>query len=361
MPSTVHVDANRVWGGGQVQSLGLALALSARGEETRFIAQSGSALASRLSATCLPWETMALRGVSGLAAMPRLVRRFREIDPDIVHVHDSASHAVVGLAARAAERPRVVVTRRTEFPLRRGWLGTAKYHLWCDRIICISEAARRRCLEAGLPEERLVVIPDFVDCQWFDPDSAGHDQTSGGPTIVTVGRLTRGKGHRVLLRALRQVAQEIPGARLMIYGEGEEGETLRREAETLGVAKAVTFAGFVPDVRQALAGADVFVTASTSEGRGVAVLEAMAMAKAVVATNVGGLSESVAHEKTGLLVPARDATALAEALVAVLKSPARAREMGEAGRERALTEFDRPRVVQRIAALYADVIGEGTA
>ena len=79
MPSSVQIDGNRGWGGGQVQSLGLALALSARGEETWFVAQSGSELASRLNGTYLPWETMSLRGAAGLEQRVRLVEALDDL------------------------------------------------------------------------------------------------------------------------------------------------------------------------------------------------------------------------------------------------------------------------------------------
>ena len=360
MPSSVQIDGNRGWGGGQVQSLGLALALSARGEETWFVAHSGSELASRLKGTYLSWETMSLRGAAGLLDSRRLLRRLRDWNPDIVHIHDSASQGPAGLAARLAGKPKVVVTRRTEFPVRGGWLGRAKYAL-CDCVICISEAVRRRCLEAGLPETKLKVVPDFVDCRHFDPDAAPTEERDGPRTIAIVGRLAQTKGHRVLLKAMREVAKAAPEARLVIYGEGEEKDSLQREAAAAGLGERVTFAGFAADVRPALAAADVFVMPSLSEGLGVAVLEAMAMAKPVVVSNAGGLPESVVDGETGLVVPAGDAAALAAALISLLGDRDRARAMGQAGRRRALEHYDRPHVVGRIAALYEELLGGGDA
>jgi glycosyltransferase involved in cell wall biosynthesis len=125
------------------------------------------------------------------------------------------------------------------------------------------------------------------------------------------------------------------------------------------VAGAVEFAGFVLDVRPYLASADVFAMPSLSEGLGVAALEAMATGKPVVATDAGGLPESVIHQETGLIVPAGKPQLLADALIILLQHPARARQMGEAGRARALAQYDRPRIVDRIIALYHEVLGGG--
>ncbi len=354
MPSSVHVDANRGWGGGQAQSLGLALALATRGEETWFVAQRGAELVGRLKSTYLKWEEANLRGLKGIIGAGALGRRFREMEVDIVHVHDAASQSVCGLAARMAGKPRVVVTRRTEFPLR--WPGLAKYRL-CDKVICISEAVRRKCLEAGLPETLLTVIPDFVDCRHFDP-AAVEVKGTGGRTIAMVGRLSRSKGHRVMLHAMRLIAKAEPGVSLVICGTGEEEVALKAEAKTLALDERVKFAGFVPDVRSVLAQAETFVMPSQSEGLGVAALEAMAMAKPLVVSDAGGLPETVVSGETGLVTRAGNAKELAEAVISLLRDPELAKRMGATGRERALAMFDRPRVVERVLAVYEEVLGK---
>jgi glycosyltransferase involved in cell wall biosynthesis len=358
VPSSLHIDANRTWGGGQAQSLGLAEALAARGERVWFIAQPDSALAQRLSAGALPWEARPLRGWRGLAAARRLCERMRETRPDIVHIHDSASHTGAALAARWAGGLPVVATRRTQFPLPRGWPGRWKLR-GCRRVICISQAVRQTCLAAGLPERLLAVIPDFVDCSHFDPARVCADRRDERPTILSVGRLTAEKGHRVLLEAMPRIAQAVPGARLRICGVGEEQERLKQQAEANGLLAQVELLGFILDVRRELASADVFVMPSLSEGLGVAVLEAMAMAKPVVAADAGGLPEAVAHGESGLVVRAGDAPALADALVSLLTDEQRRKEMGRRGRERALAHFDKPKLVDRIVALYQEVLSRG--
>jgi len=357
MPSSIHIDSHPRWGGGQAQSLGLALALAARGEETWFIAQPGSELESRLYGAYLRWEAMPLRGLAGLRSLSRLARTLGELAPDIVHIHESASHFVSGLAARGVEGPRIVVTRRTGSPLRRAWLAKMQYRLWCDRLICVSEAVRSRCREAGLPEALLTVIPDFVDCRHFDPGARqGEARPDSEPTVVTVGRLAAGKGHRVLLRAMREVAKAVPASRLLICGTGEEEAALRSMAVALGISDRVRFLGFARDVREVLARADVFAMPSLSEGLGVAALEAMAMEKPVVASNAGGLRESVVHGETGLIVPTGDAGGLASALIELLSDRGRATRMGREGRQRALDQYDRPRIVERTVNLYSELL-----
>ena len=365
VPFTVHVDSNRTWGGGQEQSLGLALALAERGERTHFLVQQGSALAARLPATGLSFDEMSLRGARGILSYRRLGRRLRDLAPEIVHVHEAASEYLVAQAVGklrrkggSHQRLRLVVTRRTVFHAD-SMPSLPIYASLSDRVICVSEAVRACFPPSPNLRERLAVIPDFVDCRHFDPAAVRVERCDERPTMVSIGRLTKEKGHRVLLDALPMVLREAPEARLVICGQGPEEERLRRQAESLGVAGAVEFAGFVLDVRPYLASADVFAMPSLSEGLGVAALEAMATGKPVVATDAGGLPESVIHQETGLIVPAGKPQLLADALIILLQHPARARQMGEAGRARALAQYDRPRIVDRIIALYHEVLGGG--
>jgi glycosyltransferase involved in cell wall biosynthesis len=362
VPFTVHIDAGRTWGGGQEQSLGLARALAARGHRTYFISQRGSALAERLAVTDLEHRALPIRGLRGYLGQRQLRRLFRSLRPDLVHVHDSAAQlptvwAVFGLRGSAAARrkPRLVVTRRTVFPIRHPFRPLS-YGLLCDRVICISEAVRQCLVQAQVSSGKLVVIPDFVDCTDFDPASVRAERHDDRPTILSIGRLTSEKGHHLLLEAMSSVLRAVPNARLRICGIGEEEAGLKRYAEASGISPQVSFLGFVPDVRVELASADVFAMPSLSEGLGVAVLEAMAMAKPVVVTDAGGLPEAVTHRESGLVVPAGDAQALADALVSLLNEGRKGRDMGQRGRQRALAHYDKPKVVDRIVALYEEVL-----
>ncbi len=360
----LHIDANKTWGGGQEQSLGLARALAERGHRIYFVCQQESALAERLRASGLEWTQLPLRGLRGAVAAGRLRKMFGELKPDIVHVHDAASQVPACWAvARAwgmarAPGPRVVITRRNTSPVRYR-RGIWKYGHLYDRVICVSEAVKRELARARISAEKLVVIPDFVDCDHFDPRAVPAGRGDGRPTVVTVGRLTAEKGHEVLLRAMAAVSRALPRARLVVCGRGPLEGALRQQAASLGLAEAVSFAGFAPDVRVHLAAADVFAMPSLSEGLGVAALEAMAMGLPVVASDAGGLPESVVDGETGLVAPAGRPEPLAEALLSLLRDPERARAMGRAGQKRARERYHRPRVVDRIVSLYHEALGGG--
>jgi glycosyltransferase involved in cell wall biosynthesis len=176
--------------------------------------------------------------------------------------------------------------------------------------------------------------------------------------IVAVGRLVPIKGYDVLLRAMPEVLAALPESRLVIAGDGDLKDALQREAEALGLSRAVSFLGARSDVPTIIQAADLMVLPSLNEGMGRVLVEAMALGKPIVASHVGGVPHVVVDGETGLLVPPSDPPALARAIVALLGDPERSRAMGEAGRRRAMEEFSLAVMEERILALYRDCLIE---
>jgi glycosyltransferase involved in cell wall biosynthesis len=203
---------------------------------------------------------------------------------------------------------------------------------------------------------RIDVIPTGIDLARFEPRPRDHAfRTAHGlgdePLLVCVGRLDRYKGHDHLIEAFAALARARPRARLLLVGDGRFRDVLTATAQRAGLGDRVCFAGALGDVRPALAAADVFVQASDEEGLPGAVLEAMAMGLPVVATDVGGTREAVDDGVTGLLVPARDAAALAAAVLRLLDDPGLAARFASFARKRAAEEFSS----ERELALTEDV------
>jgi len=148
------------------------------------------------------------------------------------------------------------------------------------------------------------------------------------------------------------IVRAIPEARVVILGEGEMRDELTRMIHELGLERHVLLPGFRPDVLSLLKTFDVFVMPSITEGLGTSILDAMACGKAVVASAVGGIPEVVAPEETGLLVPARNPTALAAGVVRLLGDRALAERFGAAGRARVEQRFTAERMVQETLDVY---------
>jgi glycosyltransferase involved in cell wall biosynthesis len=298
------------------------------------------------------WPVTALGVSTGLrpGLVLRLARLFRRWGTDAVHSHDDRPLIYAAPAARLARVPRVVHTRHGQsfWMTRRQRLLVNATAALTDRFVSVSEDARRLTLRHGVAAKRLGVIWNGIDTERF----AFSGPRVGGPA-VTVARLSPEKDVATLLRAAARIVAERPHFRLEIAGDGPCMPALRQLVGELGLDGHARLLGRVRDVPALLARASLFVLPSLSEGISLTILEAMARGLPVVATRVGGNCEVVADGETGVLVPAGEPAALAEAILRVLRDPEAGRRIGRAGRQRVERYFDVRRMVAEYEALYA--------
>ena len=281
-----------------------------------------------------------MRDLAGFVELLRLLRRER---PDILHANSSKAGALGRLAAFLTGVPiRIFTVHGWAFAAHSG--VSARLYRWADRLvrplttttICVSERELAAGLAAGTcAAERAVVILNAVDVTG-SPRSKPVDRKR--PLIVSVGRLKAPKDFPTLVRALGKLTPDSFEA--VIVGEGPDRGRLEEEIEALGLGERVRLAGERRDVPELLAGADVFVLSSNSEGMPVSVLEAMAAGLPVVASRVGGVPEQVTDGETGLLVEPGDPDELAAALARLNHDPELRRRLGAAARARAERAFD---------------------
>lgn len=349
-------------GGSERHLLELLPALRARGVDARFLGLDDAEAApdsfyAALAMRDVPFERLPCpRDLD-----PRLARRVRAAvrasAADVVHTH--LVHAdLYGLAAVAGRRTTLVSTKHNDDRFRAGRLrhverlATRRASL----VVCITEALARFNREVvGLPPGKIRVIHYGLDA----PPAAwgplgGPELPEDVPVLVAVSRLVRQKGLDVMIEALALIRERHPETRLVVLGEGPLRAELDALARARGVEDSVSLAGRVGDVAWWLRRADVFVHAARWEGFGLALLEAMLCAKAIVASNVSSLPEIVVDGETGCLVAPDDPVALAAAVGALLDDPGRAQAYGEAGRARALEEFSVARMTERTMLVYEE-------
>ena len=281
-----------------------------------------------------PW-----RDALALAELVRLLRRER---PDVLHASSSKAGVLGRVAAWATGVPiRIFTVHGWAFAARSG--ASSAVYRWADRLvsrlttvtICVSELERATGLAARTCRaDRTVVIPNAVDVRGTPRARVDGPR----PRLIAVGRLRPPKDFGTLLRALASLPAD--GFDAAIVGDGPERPALERELGELGLRERVSLEGERRDVPSLLAGSDVFVLSSHSEGLPVSVLEAMAAGLPVVASAVGGVAELVLDGETGLLVPPADQAALAAALWRLVADAGLRRRLGDAGRARAETLFD---------------------
>ncbi len=236
-----------------------------------------------------------------------------------------------------------------------------------DAMVACSASVRDHVAErVGLDPGRITVVYNGVETARFAdaPERAAARGALGlpldAPLVALVGRLCAQKGQEELLRAAPSILRRHPSARLVLAGEADEPATearLRSLAAELGVAQAVHFAGFVADVPALYAAADLVVAPSRWEGFGLALVEAMAAGRPIVATRAGAIPEVVAEGETALLVAPGDPAALAEAVAGLLADPVALAELGRRGRERA-RRFSWERAGHALDTLYRHTLEE---
>jgi glycosyltransferase involved in cell wall biosynthesis len=291
-------------------------------------------------------------------------RHVRGARVDLIHTHLIHADLYGGLAARLAGVPAVVSTRHNDDLFRRGRAMQALVRVtgWtCDRVIAVSGhmAAFARQIEGVAPHKIRSVHYGLAPA----PRSGRRAEirrelalATDAPLVAAVGRLTEQKGHVYLLRAWPLVIAVRPQARLVIIGDGPLRGRLTALAQELAVSHAVRFTGWRHDATDIVEAADAYAHPSLWEGFGLALLEAMAAGKAVVASRVSTIPEIVIDGETGWLVAPGDGPALAHALLRLLDDPMSARRMGEAGCRRVLTSFGVERMVRATEAVYEEIL-----
>jgi len=175
---------------------------------------------------------------------------------------------------------------------------------------------------------------------------------AGGHVLLCVGRLTLAKGHRYLLEAVRLLAPRIPGLRLLVAGDGELRDELRQMARTLDVTGQVVFMGSRTDIPDLLALSDIVVSASVFEGTSLALMEAMAAGKPIVATAIPGNLELLENGVNAVLAPPADASMLAQAITRIIQEKGLAEALGRHAREKAQSEFDIMAVIRKYIEVW---------
>ena len=369
--SIAHVDAEAGWSGGEVQVFLLLEGLRARGHRAVLLCPPGSRAAAEGRARAFEVREVAMRNDLDLGAVARLAAAFRELAPDLVHLHTGRATWLGGLGARRAGRP-AITTRRMDREVRRGWRTRVVYGPLpralggplVRRAVAISPAVERCLLEGGVDARIVRVIASSVDPDAARPLVAREDtrRALGADddelVLLTLASLVPRKGIDVLVDALGLLAARGAAPVAWIAGEGEQRAALEARAAGLGLGGRVRFLGRRDDARDLLAACDAFVLPARREGLGVAALEAMAAARPVVASRVGGLAEAVVDGRTGILVEPGDARALADAIERLARDPALRARLGAAGPARVAEGFLAEQMVEEYERLYREVLAE---
>jgi glycosyltransferase involved in cell wall biosynthesis len=290
---------------------------------------------------------------------------------DVIHAHWAIPTGPAAvLAARKLRLPSIITMHGGDVYVNpeQGYDFPTRWYIrpvlrWTLRhagaLTAITEDCRQHALRAGAPAEKIRLVFNGTDLRRFSPGENGNlsDPRFGPNMIFACRQLFPRKGIRFLLEAAAQLKPRFPDLKIVLAGDGFERPELVRLAAELGIARDVTFLGWVAnvDLPQYYRAAAVSVIPSLEEGFGIPAAEAMGCEVAVVASDAGGLPEVVEDGVTGLVVPRGNSTALAQAIGSLLADPQRRRAMGQAGRARALRLFDWDRSAEQFEELYREL------
>jgi glycosyltransferase involved in cell wall biosynthesis len=333
-------------------------------------------LRARYAAAGIPVYPFPMGSLWGPTAMRqgfRLIRLLRAEQIEVVHSHDAYTSVYATMWARLAGVRGVIASRRSwHSPHLEGRILKASRfaYRFAHRVVGNSPSVARLVeTEGGVPSSRIVTIPNFLDPQAFDPipdeERVRLLHEIGVPAdafvVGIVARLTPVKDHSTLLRAVALLRERIPEIQLVLVGDGPERARLVREVSSQGLTSLVHFAGERSQSPNLHALFDVSVLCSISEAFPNSILEAMAVSRPVVATDVGGTSDAIQEGRTGLLVPPGDSMRLADAIARLYGDPALRGKLGAAARRSAESGYSAPAVLEQVEQLYEELAGRTVA
>ena len=321
---------------------------------------SSTAIVSAATAAGIEAVTLPCRGWLDWDAIRALRSLIERENIDILHCHEPKSRLYGA-----------VVSKMTGIPI------VATHHLWtgqnlrtklvesidaavlhgCDKVVGVSNSVAESMRRVLVSSQRIEVIPNGIDLSGFRDDLKGEEvRRSLGiprdvPVIGAVGRLDMQKGHDRLIEAAGKIIDAGQDAYYVILGEGVERPRLEALVRDHGLSSRVLLPGYRSDVRSCLAMMDIFVMPSRREGTPMALLEAMAMKKPVVATAVGGVPDVLTDGIDGIVLP-ENGVGLSDALLKLLRDPAFALQIARTGRRRVENEFSSVRMARRYEELY---------
>jgi glycosyltransferase involved in cell wall biosynthesis len=355
----LHVEGGRNLYGGAHQILLLMRGLQARGIQNVLVCRTGSALAVA-AASLGEVISLPMAGDLDVGLIHRLYRVIRSVSPDVVHLHSRIGADVMGGIACRLAGVSVVHSRRQDNPESR--LAVALKYRLHDRVIAISKAIGEVLLSEGLPRTKLACVPDAIEITpWVEhPERPWLEDTfsipPGSLVIAVIAQLIPRKGHHLLVEAMPLILKQCPDVRVLFFGRGPLESSLKALIHQREMSDRVALAGFRDDLQRILPCLDLVVHPALMEGMGVSLLQASCAGVPIVASRVGGIPEAVHEGVTGILVSPNDASALAEAIIDLLKAPERRKAMGRSGRQWVETYFSEDRMVEGNLSVYQHLL-----
>lgn len=368
----LHTNSHRGgWGGQPNRILIKSEELTQRGHFVIIAVPRDSTLSQRAKAKSLPvYDDLSFyrkfRPLEKIDEVLKIKNLIESEDIDIVHTHGSQDTWIGAAAAVFSKnKPVVIRTRHNIFPVADHFFNRYLYRKMINRVIAVSDGVTEIFRANGiLPPDEIKIIPSSVDLQRFSEKTARREEVRKEFNIAEdeiligmVGRFAREKGHSALLDAAKKIIIKRPDVKFILAGEGPIEERLKVESNEKELGNSVIFAGFRTDIPRFLSALDIFtLTPVAGESLGTAILEAFAMKKPVVASDLGGIHTSVREGKTGLLFQPGNSDELCSKLFQLIENKELREKFGNAGRKMIEEEFTKERMAEVTEEVYYEEI-----
>jgi len=354
MPPILHINTEKGFRGGEVQTLEIAKRLRDKGYPTLLMCRKQGMLCQKAIAEGLETMEFSPRGELDILSALKIKKTASQFGARIVHAHTSQALGLVYLSRVRKAGCRVIATRRVSFPFKSRY--SIRKYLAADRVIAVAEEVAIGLMKDGVPQDKITVIHSGVNLEPFrnlaEPSKV-KDRLGVGrhfPVIGVVGALAHHKGHQTFLKALNRIWTRFPGVMTIFVGDGPAADDIRRSVESRGLPSL--FTGHVDNVAPIYRAFDLFVLPSSSgEGSPGVIKEAAASMVPVVATNVGGTREILRNGTEAILVPPSEPIRMAEAIMTLVNNEELRTRLALAARER-VREFSFEKVVEQHELVY---------
>jgi len=359
-------------GGGEKHLLLLTKDAKERGFAVYVICQSSSGLEKALKKVGIETIPINFMSKNFVSTVLRIAKKLKFVKADILHTHGFFCNIIGRIAGRMSQIPIIISTvhcnpnsplsfNQSAIKLIIQYIRnkidnfTAKF---TDAVIAVSEDIRCGLIEQGVLKEKIEVIYNGVSLEELNVAVEGNnsfdlDIKRGEKVVGFLGRLEPVKGIDYFIKAAEIIKSKFNNVKFVIAGDGSIRPNLEKMVKQMGLTKDFIFTGYVDDAVSLISKFDVFVLPSLSEGLNLSLVEALAIGRAIVATNVGGNSEVIIDGETGLLVPPKNAQALANAILFLLENPEVVRKYGEKGKRIVAEKFSAERMCDEHLKLYS--------
>lgn len=300
----------------------------------------------------------------------KLIKFLKEMKIKIIHISQFDVDILGAIAAKLAGVPVVISHIHGESFLKNfqkyRWRYMAISKFFIDKyVVCSKTLAEKFISNCRVDGRKVIAIQNCVDEERFNfrydnsENSLRNELGLGGDKIVIgcIANFASCKGHQYLIDAISKVIPAFPNLKVILVGRFTPfKEELVKQAKSLGLSNDIIFLDFQLNIAEILNLMDIFILASLEEGLANVILEAMYMAKPVIATKVGGIIETIVDGETGILVPPRDSESLAKAIILLLTDKSKAQDMGRRGKERCLKEFGSDIMINKFEKLYESLL-----